>query len=170
MAARSSILAQKIQWTEGLSGYSSQSHRVWHDWAQHGGRRLSQAETSMGNLMVFLNSACLKKTQDLFSQSYSFPGIFCLSKFSSLFTHAFIHSPMHALKKYWLFKNCESLCCTPETYIAHQLYLNKKKNIKTDWLTAKREPLYKVLGTKMIKIDPGPTGTEFMVRWDRQTI
>ena len=29
------------------------------------------------------------------------------------------------------FKNCESLCCTPETYnIVHQLYLNNNNNNK----------------------------------------
>lgn len=47
--------------------------------------------------------------------------------------------------------------------ILHINYTSIKEIIKTDWLTAKRKPLYKVLRTKMIKIDPGPTDIEFMV-------
>ena len=33
---------------------------------------------------------------------------------------------LHNHKLRITFKNYESLCCTPETYIAHQLYLNLK--------------------------------------------
>ena len=55
-------------------------------------------------------------------------------------------------------------CVVHLKLILHINYTSIKKIIiiKTDWLTAKRKPLYKVLGTKMTKIDPGPTDIEFM--------